>query len=126
MQAVISYFGAILPNLRRTVRVRKAGGNGRNALTALFHKTYQKLGTFRTLESPARRQRRIIRADVAFLGFFIMGLPRTLGGCVKVLYRTTAEYPACEGRNARQPSRETPQGGTIFPGMSDMTTQWCL
>jgi Lon protease-like protein len=29
MQGVISYFGAILPNLRRTVRVRqKAGGNG--------------------------------------------------------------------------------------------------
>ena len=29
MQAVISYFEAILPNLRRTVRVRqKAGGNG--------------------------------------------------------------------------------------------------
>jgi Lon protease-like protein len=30
MQAVVSYFEAILPNLRRTVRVRqKAGGNGR-------------------------------------------------------------------------------------------------
>ena len=29
MQAVISYFETILPNLRRTVRVRqKAGGNG--------------------------------------------------------------------------------------------------
>ena len=29
MQAIISYFEAILPNLRRTVRVRqKAGGNG--------------------------------------------------------------------------------------------------
>ena len=29
MQAVISYFEAILPNLRRSVRVRqKAGGNG--------------------------------------------------------------------------------------------------
>ena len=29
LQAVISYFEAVLPNLRRTVRVRqKAGGNG--------------------------------------------------------------------------------------------------
>jgi len=29
MQAIISYFEAILPNLRRTVQVRqKAGGNG--------------------------------------------------------------------------------------------------
>ena len=43
MRAVISYFEAILPNMRRTVQVRqKAGGNGHVALILIFPSNFLK------------------------------------------------------------------------------------
>ena len=108
MQAVISYFEAILPNLRRTVQVRqKAGGNGHvHTRTRDFRES--------ALEGSVVSGR-IIRVRRCFFGGFHHEFPAHARRTTpQSFFRTTPGTPARKRRNARQPDRETPPGRRDF------------